>query len=155
MSRKNSINDIICSSIFLLLGVAILIITPITTMELGMDDLGSRFFPMTIGCAFIVISLLLGIPSVLAALRDKDSFAKYREGFRNNLRNNLRVIAFCFLLVLSVFFIHKVHFLLGAFTLTTSMLVLCKERKILRYAVVYACTLLAYCLFVVVLHVRI
>ena len=69
---NNKINDVICASIFLIFGIVLMILTPIMTSPMKMDSLGSRFFPYAIGVFTIIVSLILGISSLLSIRKNMD-----------------------------------------------------------------------------------
>ena len=148
---NNKINDVICASIFLIFGIVLMILTPIMTSPMKMDSLGSRFFPYAIGVFTIIVSLILGISSLLSIRKNMDQV----KGYNPHLHDNLRAVLYCIALLVSVWLIEAVHFLAGAFVMTTSLLLLCSERKILWYLIVYACTAVAYFAFTMLLNVRI
>ena len=149
MNKK--INDFICAIMFLIAGIIVLIITPKMTSSFKMDDLGSRFFPYAIGVCTILVSLILGGTSLLTILKSKEKW----KGYTIRWVDNLRAILYCLAVILSVFLFSKVHFLILSFVMTTALLALCKERKLLWYLIVYACTLITYFAFTMILHVRI
>lgn len=147
---NKAINNLICSIIFIVFGIALLFIVPAMTPAYKNDALGSRFFPNAIAVGMIIISGIQGSLAIISLKRCED-----KEEYRIKFADNLRTVLFCLSAVLTVFLIDKVHFLLGAFIMTTSMLILCREKKISHYIIVYSCCIFAYLLFSQVLHVRI
>jgi Ca2+/Na+ antiporter len=148
MNDKKS--DLICSTVFILFGVFLLIATPLMTTAYKNDALGSRFFPYAIATCTILIAGLQGTAAILAIRK-----APEKEKYQIAWGDNLRTILFCLSAAIAVILIDKVHFLAGAFVMTTAMLLLCKERHIVRYAIVYVCCLAAYFIFTLLLKVRI
>ena len=145
-------NDLICSSIFVVFGVAVLILAPLMTPSYKNDALGSGFFPKVIGACTVFVAALLGINSIIKIRRDKDSF---REQYSIDLVSNLRVVLFCLVTVLAVYLVGAIHFLVGSLVLVILFLVLCGERKVSRYLIVCGCCIIAYLFFSKFLNVRI
>ncbi|MGI6227279.1 MAG: tripartite tricarboxylate transporter TctB family protein [Peptococcales bacterium] len=150
---KEELKNLICSCLFLVFGVFIVISTPIFTPPMKLDPLGSQFFPYLIGFFFIVISISLGLLSLFEVVKNKnkDAFNLFNTF---NFKDNFRVILFCIILIISVYLIEYVHFFVGSFTLITGAMVLSKEKKAWRYAIVSVFTILSYLVFTKFFNVR-
>lgn len=149
---NNKINDIICSGIFFAFGIFLLIITPMMTPAYKNDALGSRFFPYAIAVCTILVSMLQGAFAFIEARKVSQG---EHEHYFIEWAPNFRTLLFCLSTVISVYMIHMVHFLVGALVMTTTMLLLIKEKSLVRYAIVYGCCVLAYFIFTYFLHIRI
>ena len=150
---KSKINDRICAIIFLIFGIALYISVPIFTSGAKYDPIGSRFFPYAIAVCFVIVAGLLLIGTFTSKKTEEDK-GEEKTPYRINVRDNVRTVLFCALLLGSVYLIEKVHFLVGIFVMLTSMLLLCKVKKPTRYLIVYGCALLAYFVFTRYFNVR-
>lgn len=150
---RSRIQDRICAIVFLVFGAVLFFSVPHFTEAAKYDPIGSRFFPYAIAvCILVVAGLLLADTFLAGKYREKDAL---EPPFRVNVRDNLRTLLFCAVLLGSVLLIEKVHFLAGAFVMLTAMLLLCGVKKPLRYAIVYGCAAAAYLVFTRYFNVRI
>lgn len=150
---KSKINDRICAIIFLVFGIALYISVPIFTSGAKYDPIGSRFFPYAIAVCFVIVAGLLLI-GTFTSKKTEEGKGEEKTPYKINVRDNVRTVLFCVLLLGSVYLIEKVHFLGGIFVMLTSMLLLCKVKKPIRYLIVYGCALLAYFVFTRYFNVR-
>lgn len=149
---KSRVMDRICAGIFFLFGLFLLFSIPQYTNAAKYDPIGSRFFPYAVAVCVLIVSGVLAL-TTFTAERYRESDRK-EEKFRININDNLRAILFCMVLMMALVLIEKIHFLIGAGVMLTAMLLLCKVKRILRYAIIYICTVLVYLVFTRYFNIR-
>lgn len=149
---KSRIMDRICAAIFFLFGLFLMISIPQYTNAAKYDPIGSRFFPYAIAVCILAVSGILAL-TTFTAERYQESDRK--EGkFQINVRDNLRTILFCVVLMAAIILIERIHFLVGAGVMLTAMLLLCNVKRVSRYVIIYSCTVFIYIVFTRYFNVR-
>ena len=149
---KYRIMDRICAVIFFLFGLFLLVSIPQYTSAAKYDPIGSRFFPYAIAVCTLLVSGVLAV-TTFTAKRYLES-GQEEERFQINISDNLRAVLFCVILMAAFVLIEKVHFLAGAGVMLTAMLLLCKVKRISRYAIIYGCTVFIYFVFTRYFNIR-
>lgn len=149
---KYRIMDRICAAIFFLFGLFLFVSIPQYTNAAKYDPIGSRFFPYAIAVCTLLVSGVLAF-TTFTAKRYLESDQK-EERFQINIGDNLRTVLFCVVLMAVLVLIEKVHFLVGAGVMLTAMLLLCKVKRVSRYAIIYGCTVIVYFVFTRYFNIR-
>lgn len=149
---KSRILDRLCAAIFFVFGLFLLISIPMYTNAAKYDPVGSRFFPYAIAVCVLIVSAILAYTTIKGE-RYKISDSK-EENVQINKNDIVRTVLFCLILFVMLILIEKVHFLAGGAVMLTSMLMLCKVKKISRYLLIYACTIVIYYVFTKYFNIR-
>lgn len=149
---KSKISDRICAGVFFLFGVFLMISIPRFTSAAKYDPIGSRFFPYAIAVCTIIVAGILAATTFVGSRYQKES--KNEETVPINIRDHIRTVLFCVIVMGALFLIDRVHFLAGTAVMLTAMLLLCKVRRISRYLIVYVCAAAAYFIFTHYFNVR-
>lgn len=149
---KSRILDRICAGIFFAFGVFLMVTIPQFTNAAKYDPIGSRFFPYAIAICILIVSGVLAV-TTFTSDRYRESDSK-EEKFQINRNDNIRTILFCLIIMAAIALIENIHFLAGSAVMLTAMLLLCKVRRISRYVIVYACTVVVYIVFTRYFNIR-
>ncbi|MBQ9197390.1 MAG: tripartite tricarboxylate transporter TctB family protein [Clostridia bacterium] len=155
--RKNILSGLI----FLVIGIVVLVATPLAVKDPQVSAVGPRAFPSFIGGAMVALSLALigqaiyrqhkaGLPLLnIIGERRKDADEK-REGLKNETR---AFIALAIMLIYAILF-DKIGYFASTFLAITAYLLLLRVKSVWSYAISYAVGGAIWAAFTYLLSVR-
>lgn len=132
--------------------------TPMLIKSKGLGDVsGARLFPQFLGIALAVVSLIMVVIELrqIARLKKEGVVEETKPiSLKEVCKSEWKVVVLIVLMLLYLYLFTHIGFLFSSILLTTAVLFLLGERKIVNYLILYAVVVLIYLGFTKILMVR-